>query len=487
MRSPYITLSHRWENKANLIKTTTSTIQEYRHGINLNSLPKVFTDAVTICRRLQIRYLWIDTLCIIQDNEQDWERESARMADIYANSYLTIAASSSPHECFPDFETRADEIHLPPGEISVGLPSIAAAVPMLDTRGNPSGHRWISRKRFVAFRMQGDHHESDYHSGDEGRAPSWLYIHVGWTPSSTRKDPKPFFIGGFGRRFDPLGNEQLNTRGWTLQERLLSSRTIHYATDQMYWECEKSFISEDGSSFDPAIFSLNSLTERQYLPASEHVFRQFGHTSYMEGFSHQMEKPDGRWRGGWLEHVQRYSERELTKSNDKLPAMSGLAAIISARTGDEYFAGVWRDHVIEDLHWRVYCRDEFRTGFKAITSEGTSFAGTRDGLSFLYGEKLWDVAMPPKSRGPSWTWASIDGRIRFVPLDFTRIRASFISCNIENSSLNRFGTIEKGWMKLDVSTQAYYILFSALTVTRVPCWRFTKVAKRPGIKKTLSA
>ena len=449
MRSAYITLSHRWGDRTDIVMTTRSTIQEFRNGIDMNMLPKVFADAVFACRQLRVRYLWIDTLCILQDDESDWERESARMADIYANSYLTIAASSSPHTCFPDFETRSEELHLPPGAISVGLPSIADAVPMLDTRDNPSGPRWLSRKRFVAFRMQRDHD-----------ATSWLYIHVGWTPSSTRTDPKPYFIGGFGRRFDPLAHEQLNSRGWTLQERLLSSRTVHYATDQMYWECEKTFVAEDGSSFDPSIFSLNSLIDRQCLPASEHGFRHWGHTSYIEGFSPQMENPDGRWRGGWLEHVQRYSERDLTVSHDKLPALSGLAAIIAARTGDEYLAGVWRDHVMEDLHWRVYRRDERRTGFQAIHSEGISFAVAHGRLSYSYGDKLWDVAVPPASRGPSWSWASLDGRIRFVPLDFTRLRASFVSCHIKNSRLNRFGTVKKGWMRLFVSTRLCWRMHS---------------------------
>ncbi|KAL4897583.1 heterokaryon incompatibility protein-domain-containing protein [Aspergillus ambiguus] len=440
-RSPYITLSHRWGDMTNIVMTTTSTIHEFRNGINMNMLPKVFGDAVFTCRRLRVRYLWIDTLCIIQDDKLDWERESARMADIYANSYLTIAASSSPHTCFPDFETRLDEVHVPPAAISIGLPSIANAAPMLDTRGNPSGHMWLRRKRFVAFRMQGDHDDD-----------SWLYIHVGWTPSSTRKDPRPYFIGGFGRRFDPLDNEQLNSRGWTLQERLLSSRTIHYATDQMYWECEKTFVSEDGSFFDPTIFSLNSLVERQCLPASEHGFRQWGHTSYIEGDSPQMANLEGRRLGGWLEHVQKYSQRDLTVSRDKLPALSGLAAIIAARTGDEYLAGVWRDHVLEDLHWRVYRRDEFLNGIKVIRSERSSFAVVDDSLSSSYGDKVWDVAIPPASRGPSWSWASIDGRIRFAPLDCTRIRASFISCHIKNSILNRFGTVKKGWMRLFVRT-----------------------------------
>lgn len=443
IESTYITLSHRWGDKTDIVKTMKSTIRQFRNGIDMKRLPKAFADAVIICRRLQVRYLWIDTLCIIQDDGKDWERESARMADIFANSYLTIAASSSPDTCFPSFEARSDGLRFPPDALSIGLPSIEGAVPMMDTRGNPSGHRWLSRKRFVAFKMHGSYDE----------CKNWLYLHVGWTPSSTRKEPKPYFIGGFGHRFDPLAKEQLNSRGWTLQERLLSSRTIHYATDQMYWECEKSFVSEDGSSFDPSIFSLNSLTERQCLPASEHGFDQWGHTSYIEGFSPQMENPEGRWRGGWLEHIQRYSERNLTVSEDKLPALSGLSAIIASRTGDEYFAGVWRDHVVEDLHWRVYRRDEFRTGFQAFNSEASSFAVVHDSLSFSYGQnlKVWDVAIPPKSRGPSWSWASIDGRIRFVPLDFTRIRSSFISCHVKSSGMNKFGTVKRGWMRLFVS------------------------------------
>ena len=56
-------------------------------------------------------------------------------------------------------------------------------------------------------------------------------------------------IGQFGQTFDPLDGEALSTRGWALQERLLSRRILHYASDQMYFECQEGILAEDGASF----------------------------------------------------------------------------------------------------------------------------------------------------------------------------------------------------------------------------------------------
>jgi hypothetical protein len=80
--------------------TTQSTIQERKHGILLKDLPQTFLDAVLFVRRLKKKFLWIDSLCIIQDCLQDWQQESAEMAEIYQNSWLTIAAlkASSCHD-----------------------------------------------------------------------------------------------------------------------------------------------------------------------------------------------------------------------------------------------------------------------------------------------------------------------------------------------------------------------------------------------------
>jgi hypothetical protein len=90
----YIALSHCW-GSTNLIRTTTRTLSTHEEGILITDLPKTFRDAISICRYLKVQFLWIDSLCIIQDDEQDWEREASRMADVYANAYLTIAASAA--------------------------------------------------------------------------------------------------------------------------------------------------------------------------------------------------------------------------------------------------------------------------------------------------------------------------------------------------------------------------------------------------------
>lgn len=91
----YACLSHCW-GKDKLITTTSQTIASHLSGIPLAVLPKTFGDAVTLTRNLGLRYLWIDSLCIIQDSREDWQIESSKMADIYHNSFLTIAAISSP-------------------------------------------------------------------------------------------------------------------------------------------------------------------------------------------------------------------------------------------------------------------------------------------------------------------------------------------------------------------------------------------------------
>lgn len=92
----YACLSHCWGGGSRPIQTTSLTMQDYLKKIPFTALPKTFGDAVVIARKLGLRYLWIDSLCIIQDSTTDWQTESSRMADIYRNSYVTIAALSSP-------------------------------------------------------------------------------------------------------------------------------------------------------------------------------------------------------------------------------------------------------------------------------------------------------------------------------------------------------------------------------------------------------
>ncbi|KAL0475467.1 HET domain-containing protein [Neurospora intermedia] len=97
-RTDYMTLSHCWGDGVPL-RLTHDNYNRFLAGIEFNEIPKTFRDAIDATRRLSVQYLWIDSLCIVQDSREDWLHESAKMHHIYQNSYLNLmaAASSNSH------------------------------------------------------------------------------------------------------------------------------------------------------------------------------------------------------------------------------------------------------------------------------------------------------------------------------------------------------------------------------------------------------
>ncbi|KAM6516334.1 hypothetical protein FALCPG4_014517 [Fusarium falciforme] len=164
----YAALSHCWGNSPKLC-TLTSNLEAFRKEIPHNLLPLNFQEAIRVTRALQISYLWIDSLCIVQDDLEDWGREAGRMGQVFSNAYCTIAATSA---------AASDE----------GFLTRRVGSPFFATIKTPSGG--VLR---VSEFME------DYHQ-DLELAP-------------------------------------LNTRGWVLQERALSRRTLHFTKTQVYWEC----------------------------------------------------------------------------------------------------------------------------------------------------------------------------------------------------------------------------------------------------------
>jgi hypothetical protein len=78
----YAALSHCWGGKQSLIMDK-SSLHRHKQGIPFESFPKSFQHAILICRRLEICWLWIYSLCIIQDSKDDWAIQAAKMSDIY--------------------------------------------------------------------------------------------------------------------------------------------------------------------------------------------------------------------------------------------------------------------------------------------------------------------------------------------------------------------------------------------------------------------
>jgi hypothetical protein len=172
----YIALSHRWGQVSEQQKfcTLKHNINALKKNIPYKSLPKNFQDAVRVTRALGVSYLWIDSLCIIQDDGKDWENEAGKMEDVFASSYVTIAATSATSSVAGFLGARHDR-------------------PCITVRTH-NGHLYLSQAI--------DDFRTDVEKG------------------------------------------VLNTRGWVFQERALSRRTVHFTSNQLYWECGKGIHCE---------------------------------------------------------------------------------------------------------------------------------------------------------------------------------------------------------------------------------------------------
>lgn len=111
-------------------------------------------------------------------------------------------------------------------------------------------------------------------------------------------------------------------RGWVIQERILSQRTLHFGETRLFWECRELHASET---------QLHGLVHHVLsIPIKSVSFS----CPYF-----------------WENEVSRYSETSLTKESDKLSAISGIAKFVKFNTGDQYFADLWRKYIETQLLW----------------------------------------------------------------------------------------------------------------------------------------
>jgi hypothetical protein len=335
----YICLSHCW-GKVDHFTTTKASFTMHTTNISFDKLPKSFRDAIAITRILGIRYIWIDSICICQDDGEDWERESAKMTSIYMNSYLTIAASAAKDSSIGCFLPRQ--------------PSKSVRVPYTTKQG-------IS-----------------------GELQAFLL--------PMRKEALPDL---YIETADNIGevDHPLATRAWAVQERILPRRTLHFGKHQVYFECNEGFKGENGL----------------HVPWRYHSI----YSNQRNRFGRLVTEERNPTLALWHSMLWNYGPRLLTKPSDKLPALSGLARLLSERLDDEYVAGLWRKSLIEGLLWQ---------GLK--------------------------VRRVSKCRAPSWSWASVDGipatgmHGKWEPL------AEILDCKVEMKGKNIHGEVKSGWIKM---------------------------------------
>ncbi len=308
----YVSLSYRW-GASNNLKTTNQTLGGHQRGIPVGALPRTLRDAVTVVRRLSMRYLWIDSLCIIQDNKADWATEARYMGHIYMNSAFVIAAHAAQHANHGFLEQSLAR----PKAIPVG--------------GRREGGRYDAETAaYAGFQAWTDHTAERTGNGGDGQARSL--------------DSDAFFVTesiNLNGHLDT--NSALTSRGWVLQERALARKTIHFCTNGAIY-------LETGSS----LLSINDHPHRPSFQSGPQGLKNALHAFYGGEPTPNPLPPSllTNARKGWYDLVAQYSTRSLTEPRDKLVAISGIARKLQPiLDNDNYYCGLWERNIHTNLLW----------------------------------------------------------------------------------------------------------------------------------------
>lgn len=292
----YAALSYCW-GEYNPVITTKQTLQQHEAGIQASLLPRVFQDAIQVALTLDLMYLWIDALCIVQDDLQEWSQEAAQMASVYNNSYVTIAATQAAHPAQGLFHRGFNIGHLRRDDRATNI-RVTATEPL----------------------------ENDLWT-DIQLAP--LNARAWYVTSPSAQGGFVYFCSYNVRSLTPVR---------TLQELMLSRRTIHFAKSQMYWHCKQRTISEIGIE-RPHNMLLGP--ESPYGPDAD----LDSMTRCEEGLPARLAL--------WWNIVTDYSHRSLTLPTDKLIALQGIAARFALYTQGDLLSGIWSRDLPVGLLWNA--------------------------------------------------------------------------------------------------------------------------------------
>lgn len=342
----YMALSYRWGIGRGMPQTTVNTLNTHKKKVAWETLPRGFQEAIVLTKALNVRFLWIDSLCVIQDDPADKLRASAELDDIFGNAVLTIAATSAPDPTKGLFVPKLQTFK----------------VQATDSKGSLSK---------VYVREQPSHH-SFKKSFDAGSPVNDWEL-----PSNALKEAN--------------ARTPLLTRAWAFSERLLSSRILHFTDSELIYECREGFQCECGriedERYDPR--KTDSI-KRDFAKCAalqngegqhrrmDSVVSQLAATTLTDGNEDHHASPADPLEQ-WSYIVTAYTARNLTFDTDRLLAIAGVAKSLSTIINAGYIAGHWTNSTL-GLLW--YPND---------------------------GAHCRRPKQVPGRNVPSWSWASVEG------------------------------------------------------------------------------
>ncbi|KAE9366318.1 HET-domain-containing protein, partial [Stipitochalara longipes BDJ] len=311
--APYATLSYCWGG-TNQLQLTESSLEEFKLQIPASQLSFTILDAVHVVRQLKLRYLWVDSLCIIQDSKSDWAKEVITMGEVFRNSAITISALGAKHSKEGLFARRDPLIYLPCN----------------------------------LFQRDGRDFFVTSHVSDSQFSDDWF-----------EKGP-------------------LHQRGWVMQERALSPRTLNFGAT-VVWECSKGVKYEHGTGFELET-SFTDSPDNSTIKSKLHEPLKVEVTPDQSRFLLNF----------WKEKILKpYTMTILTVKEDRLAAISGVIDLIGKSSGWESVYGLWKPFLAEELLWHKFIFVPWRGDWRHQNNK----------------EKLGQSRL---GIAPTWSWASLD-------------------------------------------------------------------------------
>jgi hypothetical protein len=342
----YATLSHCWGPHPTFLTLSAEHHDAFEKALPYEQLAKTFQHVITICKSIGITYLWIDSLCILQNgpgSTEDWQRYVAIEPKIYRNGYVNIAA------------------------------------------------KWAKSSEEGLFRL---------------RNPLLLQSHVVFLKDKdNREESYMLYIEELEELNSNLNSARLQTRGWVFQERLLSPRIVHFAKEQIWWECSQAATtcekrprgnfgeqrSHQGMTgvpgpiqFDRSVLGADiarlcndGLVKPGCLPWLSRLLML---EKEPQEFNQKMAQSTLDYFG----LIEKYTERQLTyQDSDKLPAFGAITGYYAKVFNSRYLVGCFEQHFPACLVWRVK-HDHPASNFHSVDYQR-----------------------------PSWSWINSDSPVKF--------------------------------------------------------------------------